>query len=437
MRVQRSLIGLSWLLLFYPPLAAATYWTVTSYLQVTTTTTFYSFATTGFPRTRTLTAKTDLATTPTAPAISRSTLLRGYEDLTIIYVFLPDGTLDENALQSLDEPYNASRGALTEYYEPFEYTAPPSCSKSFTFTTFSQVHIPSEAAKQVTPTSVTTSTGYGGYVYVSAYLAPGVIPVQTTAGTTGFIYSYYIANCRSPSATASSSVYNPYIGGSGSTSGSSSTSYLYCSALYCTTRRNVVIICATIFPGLFLLGFAESAFWFRRLMLGKGCLRGATISWVLITLWALCFIRSASRRSKEDQAALRVQWEGMSFGRKWSLWWRWGFRHRYPEELLGPEPGRNRYGGTEAEKSQQLPPQQPPQQPLQQFPPQQFPPQQFPPQQFPPQQFPPQQYPPPISLPAEMSVPPPIIAPVSPAAELQAAPPYFPPATNSPEITKH
>lgn len=28
----------------------------------------------------------------------------------------------------------------------------------------------------------------------------------------------------------------------------------------------------------------------------------------------------------------------MSAGTKWKLWWRWGFRHAYPVDLLGPDP---------------------------------------------------------------------------------------------------
>ncbi|KAI4933485.1 uncharacterized protein J4E92_003152 [Alternaria infectoria] len=77
-----------------------------------------------------------------------------------------------------------------------------------------------------------------------------------------------------------------------------------------------IIIIACIIPGLFLLGFLESWFWFRRLMLGKSAMR-------------------FDRRSAEDQKMLAERWKNMGSGAAFKAWWKWGFRHRYPEELLG------------------------------------------------------------------------------------------------------
>ena len=70
-------------------------------------------------------------------------------------------------------------------------------------------------------------------------------------------------------------------------------------------------------------------------MLGKGCLRFGTVCWICLSLWVACFTRSQSRRSPEDQKLLREKWRQTSFGTAIKLWFKWGFRHRYPVPLLG------------------------------------------------------------------------------------------------------
>jgi hypothetical protein len=54
-----------------------------------------------------------------------------------------------------------------------------------------------------------------------------------------------------------------------------------------------------------------------------------------MSLWIACFTRSQSRRSPEDQKLLRQKWKETSFGTAIKLWFKWGFRHRYPVPLLG------------------------------------------------------------------------------------------------------
>jgi hypothetical protein len=90
-----------------------------------------------------------------------------------------------------------------------------------------------------------------------------------------------------------------------------------------------------VIPALFLLGFLESWFWFRRLMMGKSAMRFGTVSWVLISLWVLCFTRMQDARSTEDQKLLHEKWKNMKSGAAFKAWWKWGFRHAYPVEHLG------------------------------------------------------------------------------------------------------
>jgi hypothetical protein len=70
-------------------------------------------------------------------------------------------------------------------------------------------------------------------------------------------------------------------------------------------------------------------------MMGKSAMRFGTVCWVLISLWVMCFTRMQDRRSVEDQKLLAEKWKNMGSGAAFKAWWKWGFRHRYPEELLG------------------------------------------------------------------------------------------------------
>ena len=209
-----------------------------------------------------------------------------------------------------------------------------------TVTTSASVDIPSQVTAQVSPTSVETyssSTTYDNTVYVweTWYLSESAAPFTTTSD---YYYSYYISDCSTPPAayrTGSTS------SGGGSSNGGINTndddsSYDSCYYYYCTSRIRVwIIIIVSIIPSLFLLGFLESWFWFRRLMLGKSAMRFGTCCWVLISLWVLCFTRMQDRRSTEDQKLLAEKWKSMGSGAAFKAWWKWGFRHRYPEELLG------------------------------------------------------------------------------------------------------
>ena len=230
------------------------------------------------------------------------------------------------------------------YREPDKLTPPP-----VTVTTAAPVYVPTEVTVQISPTSVETSSEastYGNYVYIfeTWYLTEGAAPFTSTSDLT---YEYYIASCSTPPVDYSYTGYESYTGyayptGSTYDSGNDGDSSYYgddCyyySSYYCRSYVGYwVIIVATVIPGLFLLGFLESWLWFRRLMLGKSAMRFGTVCWVLISLFILCFTRMQDRRSAEDQKMLAEKWKNMGSGAAFKAWWKWGFRHRYPEELLG------------------------------------------------------------------------------------------------------
>jgi hypothetical protein len=203
-----------------------------------------------------------------------------------------------------------------------------------TVTTSASVDVPSVVTDQVTPTSTElgSTTHYNGDVweFQTWWLSASAAPF---ASTSDYYYEQYIASCSTPPAayrTGTSSSNND----DDSTSSGDSCYYYY--SYSCSSPMRVwIIVIACLFPGLFLLGFLESWFWFRRLMMGKSAMRFGTVCWVLISLWVLCFTRMQDRRSADDQKLLAEKWRNMGSGAAFKAWWKWGFRHRYPEELLG------------------------------------------------------------------------------------------------------
>jgi hypothetical protein len=101
-----------------------------------------------------------------------------------------------------------------------------------------------------------------------------------------------------------------------------------------------VIAIATILPILFFLGFLESYCWFSRLMIGRSCLRGGTVCWILISLWVLCFTRIQDGRPEPEQVVLRQMWKETPRCQRLRLWRKWGFRHKYPDVLQLPAPAQ-------------------------------------------------------------------------------------------------
>lgn len=285
--------------------------------------------------------------TPTATPTSTSIYAR-YTDLQLVYQYYPIGAVNaESDLVPEDNIYSATRTSSSisssiVFLMPVTMTAPASCPTQFTATTTATVTVPSQVWDQVTPTSTVNagvSTLYAGYQYniQTWYLSAGAAPFTTSSY---MYYRLYVASCSTlPSSRTTTSARSTSTGGgfvSGGGDSSSDDVYCYRYSYYCgTPLKTWIIIIASVIPGLFLLGFLESWFWFRRLMMGKSAMRFGTICWVLISLWILCFTRMQDARSTEDQKMLRENWKNMGSGAAFKAWWKWGFRHAYPVEHLG------------------------------------------------------------------------------------------------------
>ncbi|KPM36520.1 hypothetical protein AK830_g10029 [Neonectria ditissima] len=352
--VLRALVA-QWLL---AGSAYASAWTVTAYYAVTvTTSTDTAYYNDVYTYTDTLTIKPTADVT--ASAVSTYTSIDTDYDIKRVDVYYDPTDVDSSdyvPTTTYDDAYYSTysytTAPYTYYYQEIVYTAPASCPTSFTLKTYTNVYVPTEVVDQVTPKSITTavSTYADGdkYTIVTAFLSEGEVSLTTDASSTDFIESYYLASCRNPTATG-----DAYWGGDDdndgddtSSSGGGSSSgdsdyygYRACSVITgCVTWRTWVIVIATVIPGIFLLGFVESYLWFRRLMLGKGALRFGTICWICTSLLVACFTRHTPARNFADRPALRAQWAAMTVGRRIKLWFKWGFRHAYPVELLGPDP---------------------------------------------------------------------------------------------------
>lgn len=227
-------------------------------------------------------------------------------------------------------------------------TAPTSCPTSFEVATYYDVYVPYDVRPYMSAESTITSTNYkGDATYYIHLLDPSAVaPTARVDPTTKFEYSYYVKSCRNPTATgadywgptttsSSGGSRGPFSGGD-----SWDSDWHVCGVYTGCVRLAVwVIVIATIIPALFLFGFVESYFWFRRLMLGKSALRLGTVCWCLISLWVILLTRKSSARSEADQALLREYWKSLSAGTRIKLWFKWGFRWRYPVELLGNPDG--------------------------------------------------------------------------------------------------
>jgi hypothetical protein len=286
--------------------------------------------------------------TPTATPTSVSTYDSNYAGVQYVYQYYGLNAVAATDVEPEydDEDYYSSttRSSIStsvRFSMPVTMTAPASCPTQFTVTTTASVTVPSVVRSQITPSSKATgsTSTYGSsytYIYETWYLSAGSAPFTSTDD---YYYSRYIASCATPPSARTTS--NDYYGGGGSSSGGddgsdSSSSYCNSYSYYCgSSLWTWVIVVATVIPGLFLLGFLESWFWFRRLMMGKSAMRFGTVCWVLISLWVMCFTRMQDSRSKEDQKLLQEKWKSMGSGAAFKAWWKWGFRHAYPVEHLG------------------------------------------------------------------------------------------------------
>ncbi|KAH3955620.1 hypothetical protein HBI56_019800 [Parastagonospora nodorum] len=331
--------------------STSAFWTLTTRYAAFATTSVY---TRGNGATTTYTFTDELRTikssvTPTATPTSTLRSDRGYGGLEVVYQYYGQEAVAATDLEPEygDAGYSSTtRSSVTttvSYRMPVTMTAPASCPTQFTVSTTASVTVPSLVQDQIKPTSTVdgSTTTYGSTTYIEQtwYLSANAAPFTSSSD---YYYRYYIRSCSTPPGARSTSSY--YYGGGGSSGGSndddsnsSSSRYsCYRYSYYCgTPLRTWIIVIASVIPGLFLLGFLESWFWFRRLMIGKSAMRFGTVCWILISLLVLCFTRMQDARSKEDQKILQEKWKNMGSGAAFKAWWKWGFRHKYPVEHLG------------------------------------------------------------------------------------------------------
>lgn len=316
----------------------ATQWTVTSYMVVKETTSVWTALEETYTDTETFGLKDGVTPTVTA-ALSTETETDTYQDLKVVQIYLDGSDVDSDDMKTTTTYEYNSDDPMTYYAQPIVYTAPSSCPTAFTISTYTNIRVPSEVVDQVTPKTVSTSvyTYANGdkYTQVTAYLESGVASV--TANTASdYIYSYYVADCRNPTATGAA-YYGPGYGDDDDDDGGSVWNTCMDDS-YCSSVAIYAIVLAALLPTIFLLGFLESYLWFRRMMIGKFSLRFGTVLWIFLLLPVLCFTRQCPARDPQTQEALRQQWKKVGFGKAIGLWFRWGFRHRYPVELLGIHP---------------------------------------------------------------------------------------------------
>ncbi|KAK3988675.1 hypothetical protein QBC44DRAFT_397524 [Cladorrhinum sp. PSN332] len=343
--------------------AMASFWTVTSYFVPTTSESVYPYGCTSTSScqtyTYTYTSTVLPEVTPTAKPTSSYTSTQTYYDLEVVSMFLEPGSVPESEL--IDRSATTTGPYSEDYVVAVTYTAPSSCPTAFTVVTHTALYnLPSAVTAHLNPTSTAVSVytrlrTSKEFTYMTKFVDPSALPAtMVPVATEGFDYSYYIKNCRNPTATGAA-YYGPsgygYDSDSDDDSSSSSSRsksksskcddsyYGYSYRFYSTCDIQIwIIVVATVLPSLFVLGFLESFFWFRRLMCGKKALRLGTVCWCLMSLWVTCITRSQHGRTQEDQKELTAKWKAMPFGTKMKLWFKWGFRHKYPVELLGAYP---------------------------------------------------------------------------------------------------
>ncbi|MCJ1280139.1 hypothetical protein MMC21_007966 [Puttea exsequens] len=318
--------------------AKATQWTVISYAVQGTYTTDDEFEP-GSSFTGTTTYYlTNPSPVPTASPYSVTTDILSLSNVTYITSYLAANAVPQAVLAAATASTTSSSFTVTDFFMPVEYTAPASCKPQFTYTSSTIINVPLGAETQVTPTSTTASTLLDGDVIISAYLSPNAVPLETPLGTTGYIYSDYIASCSNPATTASYSFGSSYPTNTGYHYYSGGDDYDYyhdenCLGSLCPWWLIFIVVFCTLIPLLFIFGLFESYFWFSRFMKGRSAFRGVPFFWVAISLWTLICLRRAHAAAPQQQAALEKQWREMGTGQRMSLWFHYGFRHKNPPQV--------------------------------------------------------------------------------------------------------
>jgi hypothetical protein len=205
--------------------SSSAFWTYTSRIQDSVSTTVY----TGFDETytdsytSTRAIKTDASPTATPYSTSTSDSYYYYsydEDVQYVYAYYSDGAVPESMLEptydySAGLTSTSSDSVYTVFRMPVTYTAPASCPTPFTVSVDETVTVPTEVRDQVTPTSkktgsVQTYFTYGATQTETWYLSAGAAPLRTS---TAYNYEYYVASCSTPYSSESTSGSNYRSGG--------------------------------------------------------------------------------------------------------------------------------------------------------------------------------------------------------------------------------
>lgn len=353
----------------FPILSTASPWIVTAnYESVVTVIPGYTDS--AYDYTEPAQTYTEIATitSPSGTAISTSTITQTdnysetYTIVEVLYPYNPTPTSTSAAYATATtDDYDY---AYTNYVVNLAYTAPASCSTTWTYTTAVTVDPPYEIEDALVPTSVSTSYSVNNrspfqpttITQVYAYIDPTQVPASSLS-MLRYNYEPY-PSCYNPSSDGSTS------GDSSSSSSSSSSSGIYsCGYYYCSTGDDSVswindssyygisplaIILITVLGWsfvVFVAGLFESYFYFQRLMKGWQARRGLPITWwfwifPVTVLICLGFSRRGFQaRNEEDARELRQKWEDMGFWMRKRRWLQYGFTWGYPS-ILGPAPPR-------------------------------------------------------------------------------------------------
>ena len=293
-------LGVALLLSAHPVLT--TFWTITKYVETTSTPYVYPDIYDIYNITRTIQSSAALTLVGTAT----STRIYSLYNVTVIYIYIdPAVVLDKDLIPT--STYDETT-RTTVYKVPVLYTAPSYCPTPSTVTSTALAIIPDIATDAVTPTSIATYTDDTGITTVTAFLSLNAVPADD-------IYTYVheipCGGGHSPSAAASNST----------------------STGYNLVNPQILLeaILASVL-GLLSLIFVSSCFWFRRFMLGRPALRW---TWNPVPIFVLQILPA---RSKRSQTLLERQWQAVSYGKKIHLLSKWLFVPSHLMDFVDPGP---------------------------------------------------------------------------------------------------
>lgn len=275
--------------------------------------------------------------------LSTFTTTAEYSEVTMVEIVVPSG-------QEVSYDYFASY-TDTSYVVPVTYSPAPTCtSQNWTFTTNVPVYVP--AIVSLAPVTTFESTSTISYAYYQpttttnlvAVMNPTDINTDDLASASSEYAPWGMTYCYTPTTycpTASAAqctttfVYD-------SVNGNDSINYPYYGSDN-GWNRVLILICVLVPVGWFLLwfliGLCESWMSFKGLMLGQHRKRGLPYAWCCISILFLCWTGPTYKaKSVEEQAILLEKWKALKAGEKFKLWMKWGFRWKYPRDVIGEEP---------------------------------------------------------------------------------------------------